>query len=264
MTNPAYLQAVADQLHPSRLQTYAQASSTSLADQLALYRWNLTLSAAFQEVLSVTEVALRNAIDANLRRWNATQQRSDGSSYPEEWLLAPARPLASYTAQMRGTAKKYAEDARAARPATHSRKNALISHDDMLAQLSFGALVKLLPNAGPAAPSATQTPPSHVAASPSTSNVPSTADVTKAIIWQLARPGDFPYRTGDATGAVLVDRVSRLHSLRNRVAHMEPLLDVNVKARHTDVMRVLGAVSPELQNWCSGISRVKPVLQTRP
>ena len=54
------------------------------------------------------------------------------------------------------------------------------------------------------------------------------------------------------------------HALRNRVSHLEPLLTVNVSARHTDVLRVIAAVSPATRDWCAGMSRVKETNQRRP
>lgn len=64
-------------LHSVRLATYMDACHNDTVKALELYRWNLQLASAFQEVLSITEIVMRNAIDGALRTWNAhpDQQR---------------------------------------------------------------------------------------------------------------------------------------------------------------------------------------------
>lgn len=47
-----------------------------------------------------------------------------------------------------------------------------------------------------------------------------------------------------------------MHGLRNRVSHMEPLLGVNITARHNDALRILAAISPEVRDCCAGMSTV--------
>ena len=136
---------IARHLHVSRFGTYARAASGDMDLALRLYLWNLDLAAALHTCLSVTEVLLRNAMDAELRRWNATQVRREGGLFPEEWTLEPARPLNSLTTTARKRAWDNAVTARAARPRVHPRSFAPITHDDVLAQLTFGVFTRLLP-----------------------------------------------------------------------------------------------------------------------
>ncbi|QQZ19171.1 MULTISPECIES: hypothetical protein [Rhodococcus] len=37
---------------------------------------------------------------------------------------------------------------------------------------------------------------------------------------------------------------------------MEPLLGVNITARHNDALRILAAISPEVRDCCAGMSTV--------
>lgn len=243
MPKHATILAVNKHLHPVRLSTYTSRCGNDPYLALELYKWNLQLSAAFQQVLAVTEVALRNAIDEQLRTWNAAQPRRSepgsihvqrGGTYGQDWLIDAARPLNSLTRDSRKSARKHATEADGSRDAAHPRKGAPVTHDDILAQITFGVWPKLLP----------------------------TKDTTDAsfrgrqILWQQALRHAFPHNTNDPNGYIVADRASRLHALRNRVSHMEPLLGVNITARHNDALRLLAAISPEVRDWCAGMSTV--------
>jgi hypothetical protein len=235
MPKHATITAVNRYLHPVRLGTYTALCGNDPYRVLELYKWNLELAAAFQQVLAITEVALRNALDEQLQTWNAAQPQSlDGITHSRDWLVNPARPLNSLTRASRSKAKKHAEEADAGRDAAHPRKGTAITHDDMLAQITFGVWPKLLPTQD-------SSDPNHHG---------------RKILWQQALCHAFPYNINDPDGLIVASRAARLHSLRNRVSHMEPLFGVNVIARHNDALRLLGAINPHLRDWCSGLSRV--------
>ena len=62
-----------------------------------------------------------------------------------------------------------------------------------------------------------------------------------------------------------VDRpIGRLHGLRNRVAHHEPLLRYDIAGRVTDIGTVAGLLDPNLGRHLSATSRVTRVLVQRP
>ncbi|WP_405140414.1 hypothetical protein [Nocardia sp. NBC_01388] len=227
-----------------RLASYLIEAGNDPEAALALYHWNLQLSAAFQEVLAVTEVVVRNAIDTELRIWNPTRGRDHltGRAYPPEWTDLPAAPVAGIVAGPLTQARNYAKAAHSGRRPGHLRHGAPICHDDLLAQLSFGVWRKLLP---PTAP----------------------GKVGLQRLWGGALHAAFPHAptTGSVAPEVLVhDRIERLHGLRNRVAHMEPLLAVNVPARISDVFSLLGYISPPTRDWCAGLSRVTEINKARP
>ncbi|MGK2318307.1 hypothetical protein [Gordonia rhizosphera] len=226
-------------LHPSRMGIYNVRCNNDPRKALEVYRWNVQLGSAFQEVLAITEVILRNALDAELRRWNSTQPTTSGGNYSAEWLISAARPLNAMMKNAAKTAHKHAEEAEADRDPGHARKGAAITHDDLLAQLTFGTWPKLLPQPG--------TDPAET--------------TRRNILWNQALHNAFPH---ESNPKIIADRVRRLHKLRNRVAHMEPLLDLNVTARHRDALRLLGAISPAARDWCAGFSRVPEIARQRP
>lgn len=236
--------AVNQHLHPVRLSTYTSRCGNDPLQALELYKWNLQLSSAFQQVLAVTEVALRNAIDAQLRTWNATQPRRSPAvgMHSREWLSDPARPLNSMTSASRKTAEKHAQEAVDARHLAHPRQGAAVTHDDLLSQITFGVWTKTLP----------------------TGDHKDKNYRARRVLWTQALRHAFPHSVNDPDGYIVAGRASRLHGLRNRVSHMEPLLDVNVTARHNDALRLLGAISPEVRDWCSGMSRVIEVNRACP
>lgn len=127
---------------------------------------------------------------------------------------------------------------------SHPRRHADLTHDDLLAQMTFGTLRSLLPIA----------------------NTNATKYGAKKVLWHQAFVHAFPYLDTqfDPDGLILADRVDRLHLLRNRVAHMEPLLEVNVAARLTDAYTVLGLIHPDLRSFASGASRVRQVQAADP
>jgi hypothetical protein len=62
-----------------------------------------------------------------------------------------------------------------------------------------------------------------------------------------------------------VDRpISRLHLLRNRVVHNEPLLRTDQTARHDDVLELASRISPELRTHLGTTSRWLTVCGQRP
>lgn len=228
-------------LHPSRVETYARYAKGDNEKALQLYLWNLQLGSAFHSSLSIFEVVLRNAIDEKLREWNANQINLLGQYHSPDWLKDPAKPLNSLTKNARDQATQHAAKARTARASDHPRKDEDISHDDILAQLSFGAFVRLLP-------AFDETEKTYRA---------------RHVLWEESLSSIFISDTEELK-LIQVDRISRIHSLRNRVAHLEPLLGVNVRARHRDMIRVIGALEPEIQGWFSGVSNVMEVNTKRP
>lgn len=68
----------------------------------------------------------------------------------------------------------------------------------------------------------------------------------------------------DLDGYGAFGRADRLRSLRNRVAHAEPLLDVNPSHRLRDAGRLLASIDETLAGWVMGISRVAQVARQRP
>lgn len=227
-------------VHQSRLAPYRQCVGAGAGDHetLALYNWNIHLTAAIQELLGVVEVALRNAIDQQLRTWNQTHHGS------ADWLKHPGFPLdAFFPSAIRHNLSDQANKARARRAASHPRKRAAICHDDLLSQVMFGSWTYLLPQK--------REPDAGLKAQ-------------RKDLWDQALVNAFPNLREDRFGHGVGARVNRLHKLRNRVSHMENLLSVDVEQRHRDALQLVNAISPDVHDWLRASNRVLSVAALRP
>jgi hypothetical protein len=234
---------------PARLAPY-RAHTADLPGAIDLYQWNVVLSGAFQEERGLVEVFLRNAIDRQLRAWNAEQPPAFGTTYTADWIENPARPLWSVlnprqrsTGQRASafrTALARARKARDERGDSHPRHGAAVTHDDLVAQITFGTWNALLPRR---LPGGSMGPPAQ------------------RVIWDNALKNAFAYHPEPQVIKYWVDR---LHRQRNRVAHGEPLIDVDVLSNHRSAIRLLRAIEPSLGDWFAGNTRVPQVYRQRP
>jgi len=227
-------------LHRSRLDPYLEATHNDQRQALNLYKWNLQLSSAFQELLSVAEVVLRNAMDHELQAWN--KAKTGNSS----WLLfQPHETLRRLTHSKIQTAQDLANKAAGRRDAGHRNYGNAVSHDDVLSQVMFGMWKDLLPN--------------HVA----NANPNAQDNKNRVTIWNEALIQAFP-NTADPDGSTTFWLVFRLHGLRNRVSHMETLLGIDAQERAKDIFNLVGAINEPTRQWLTGINRIPSVLKSRP
>lgn len=231
---------IIDALHRSRMQSYLDAAHQNEKGALTLYRWHCDLTAAVQTVLGITEVVLRNAMDRRLQAWN--DARSVGT---QSWLLSePEAPLRSLSAGKRKEANDRAAKEFNARSVGHRRHGAPVSHDDVLAQVMFGLWKDLLPNHQPAAGNSTE-------------------NANRDRLWSEALVSAFP-NADDPNGETTFWRVAHVHQLRNRVSHMEPLLNIDVRDRVNDAFDLVRSIDHDVANWVSGGSRVSEILNQKP
>lgn len=238
MASSSSNQKVISALHLSRMQPYLEATHQNQKKALQLYRWNLELTAATQSVLGVMEVVLRNAMDQQMQEWNTLN--SGGAS----WLLEPpASPLRSLIADKRSSALSRARKESAARAAGHPRFGAEVTHDDVLAQIMFGLWKDLLPNHA-----------LNAGTNQSNDN--------RRRMWEECLEKAFP-NVQDPDGEETYWRVVRMHRLRNRVSHMEPLLNLNVEEQIKDAFRIVRSIDHDVANWVSGANKVPGILKSR-
>lgn len=239
--NAATRRKVIEALHRSRMQPYLDEAHQNDKNALTLYQWHSNLTAAaVQSVLGLTEVVLRNAMDRSLQQWNDTQ-----SGGTQSWLLGePEAPLRSLTAGKRKEAKQRAQKEFSARDTAHNRYGMPVSHDDVLAQVTFGLWKEVLPNHLPGAGANTE-------------------NENRRRIWVEALASAFP-NVVDPDGEVTFWRVAHVHQLRNRVSHMEPLLKLDVRDRIQDAFDLVRSIDSDVANWVSGGSQVAQILKQKP
>ncbi|MFI6427673.1 hypothetical protein [Promicromonospora sp. NPDC050880] len=225
--------AVAVLLSAPRLAPYLRAAAGNLRAALKLYQWNVEMSSAVYMMLHLVEVFLRNAIDAQLRAWNATQidPRTD-RPHSGDWLLDPSRLIERVVRR-----DEIDKATRRARLAVRDSATGLrpITHDDVLAQLMFGTWRFLLPGRDPG----------------------------RQLLWRDAIHGAFPGLRRPVRD--LVRDVDRLHRLRNRVAHLEPLLVVGVVSLQVKAARrVLREIDPAAEMWLVSHQQVSTMVAQQP
>ncbi|GAA2232011.1 Abi family protein [Promicromonospora sukumoe] len=226
--------AVATLLSAPRLAPYLRASGGNVRAALMLYQWNVEMSSAVYKMLHLVEVFLRNAMDAELRLWNATQiDPRTGRAHAAEWLLDPSR-LIERVVRRDEIDKATRRAALAVRDCSTGPR--AVTHDDILAQMMFGTWRFLLPSKDPG----------------------------RRFLWRSAISMAFPHL--DRPVADLVRDVDGLYRLRNRIAHLEPLLPGGavVKRHLRATRRVLEAVDPSAAQWLVSHQTVSNIIAEMP
>lgn len=216
-------------LSTPRFEVYLATAAGGRALALALYDWNTEVSSAFHQDLAHLEVGLRNAYDRALTAGDPPDAPS--------WVFTPYRYFPPIYRRAKNGARydanrqqrKNLEDA-----LDSARRNSGASQPapgKVIAELNFGFWRHL------------------------------TARHQDRTLW-------VPYlHTGFRRGTTRTQvdpPVTRLHKLRNRVAHHEPLLAADLEARHIDILTVAGLLSPPLRDHLVARSRVPAVLAERP
>ncbi len=62
----------------------------------------------------------------------------------------------------------------------------------------------------------------------------------------------------------IADRLTRLHDLRNRIAHHEPIHSRDLARDWQDILYIAEALSPDVRNWLVRTTRVPAILAGRP
>lgn len=231
---------IVDRLSAVRMQPFLDECDGNYKDALALYGWHTELSSAVKDVLALTEIFLRNAIDEELLAWNA---RNNG---PQSWLLEPpCRPLRSIVSGHRRKAIGRAQAAVDRRPSSHPRHGCAITHDDVLSHTTFGLWRAVLPNHHPDA------------------NHDEHINAGRQILWDEAIQSAFP-NVPDPDGSITYWNVWHCNDLRNKVAHMDSLLNVDVIAESRRAFELIDSIDHQLATWVTSRSQVSKVFNKRP
>jgi hypothetical protein len=81
-------------------------------------------------------------------------------------------------------------------------------------------------------------------------------------LWRPCLHKAFPHYSGLRRTAHEV--LTRLHDLRNRIAHHEPVHDRDLKALHDDLLTVISWICPVTRDWVEKHSTVPATLSRRP
>ena len=199
------------------------ASAHDLPGAIRLYDWNTAISGALHEDLGRLEVVFRNALDTALVR-HATAR-----NWPTTWYrrsqLFPGKP----------GRRPLAVVAEARQRATRGGLAEL--HGKVIAELPFGFWRYLCKGA------------------------------YLTSLWVPALAAAFPlHPTSNDARSVrhdVDDRIQRLHYLRNRIAHHEPIHQRDLRRDHEQLLELTGWICSDSHAWMVEVTRTAGVLGRR-
>ncbi|MBO0805086.1 MAG: hypothetical protein J2P25_18675 [Nocardiopsaceae bacterium] len=80
-------------------------------------------------------------------------------------------------------------------------------------------------------------------------------------LWRTCLYRSFP---GQGRRRAVHDKLARIHRLRNRIAHHEPIHNRPLESLHDDILLVAGWICPVTRTWIDRQSTVRQVLSQRP
>lgn len=224
---------------PVRLAPYLKEAGGDGARAAELYLWAGDLAGALHSTIAIVEVAVRNALDAPLAEWNTAQVGSIGRDWALRGCTAPLLYDLMGPKRLK-FARESAEKEAHRRPQGHPRRGVPVTNDDVVAQLMFGAWVTLV------AP-------------------PSGSPERQQRLWGEGLGTAFPGADSSDVGRVKVGRqLERIRKLRNRVAHHDNLLGVEVDHRLNDMLAILRSIDTRFPELAMARSRVRAVLREDP
>ena len=224
----------------ARLAPYLQEADGDDERARELYLWAADLAGALFSTIAFVEVGLRNAMDRKLRAWNDQQ----GIDYGEDWALRKGAAPLLYdlvTHKSLASAQNFASEQARLRPKTHPRRLAAVTHDDVVSHFMFGTWVYLI--------------------KPRVWDQPQQCQQ----LWQECLSAAFPYADPSDSGRErLGDQLDRVRKLRNRVAHHENLLSVDIRWRLRDMLGILALIDPKLPDLAMQRNRVRSLVRVDP
>lgn len=218
-------EVIADRLTRERLRSYLAATSGDIADALALYDWNTAIAGALHEDIGRVEIITRNALDHALTDYGQRQ------AWPTPWYQRQALFAGRHGQQA-------LKDIATARDRATRRGRTAEVHGKVIAELTFGFWRYLC-----TAPYLTS-------------------------LWVPTLTAAFPNHpaAGDprCVRSDVDDRMQRVHFLRNRVAHHEPIHNRDLLRDRTGMAELVGWIDNDCATWADTASRIDAVLQTRP
>ena len=215
---------IARRLTRERLRSYLASTGGDVEQTIALYDWNAQVGGDLHEDIGRLEVVFRNAIDETLVAYGTAQQ------WPTVWYgrgqIFPGRHGA-----------RALDDIKVARGRA-TRRGLPEVHGKVVAELSFGFWRFLC------------TKPYLTS------------------LWVPALADAFPNHPdhGDprAVRQGVDDRIQRVHFLRNRVAHHEPVHHRDLRRDLDSIAELADWISTDARDWIVGASRGADVISRRP
>ena len=216
---------VAKRLTDDRLGSYLSASCGDLEAAIRLYDWGVAVASAMYADLARLEIVFRNAVDEALGRLGA--ERGWRQPWYQQGHLFKGQK-----------AKKVRESIAAAIDRGTPKGKSVPMHGQVISELSFGFWRYLC------------------------------RPTFATSVWVPAVAAVFPEHP-DAPDphrvrAGVEDRVQRLHFLRNRIAHHEPIHERNLQRDREQLLELVHWICPHCYAWVVANSGSEKVLSARP
>ena len=215
---------IASRLTHDRLGSYLATTGHDLDAALSLYDWNIRVSGSFHEDIGRIEVVFRNTIDAALVAYGSSRQ------WPTVWY----RRSQLFPGKHGDRTRKIILSAQT-RAREHRGKEV---HGRVVTELGFGFWRFLC------------------------------TDSYLTSLWVPALAGALPRHPQAGNPRVVradvEDRVQRLHFLRNRIAHHEPIHQRDLRRDRNGLIELAGWICTDTQTWITNESRTAVVLSARP
>ncbi|MDO4911564.1 MAG: Abi family protein [Corynebacterium sp.] len=221
-------------LSAPRWQTYINAAHQDPHLALELYEWSVELAGALMHDIAHFEIALRNRFCA------AIESNWDGQQH---WLLDPKSPVRKENQRL-----TFIEKAQSKQAVDLNARN----------RQRIDEVIRRLPSANP-------TPDSIIAELPLGFWKHMTARGQEQNLWIPYIYYAFPRGTSRSN---VFEALSHINTLRNRVAHHEPLVSEASAQQIAQCQKLirdlLGMLLPELAEYISRTSKVKKLMDERP
>ncbi len=226
MNNPA-LDEPDRWISRSRYLPYLRAANQDRGAAERLYRWNIDISNALFADIQHLEVCVRNMVDTVMREYEVAPRVR--TSPPAGWWFNNEAYVSRFACELARREMERLKD---------SRQPQLV-RDRVLAALSFGYWTELFGD-------------------------------TYETLWRNALHRAF----GNAAGPLkqqlgiqrkdVAQRLDRIRKVRNRIAHHEPIHQLDLADVHSDILTLLRWISSDLESWVQQGSRVAETLLARP
>lgn len=220
------------------------------------YQWQMRAQQGLLKPISVTEVTVRNAIDAAIQGWWQEQgfkgdwtDRATECPYPLS-VFAHVDGWKSRAAHRMGCR---VED---------------VQHDDIIAHIGLGTWRNMVGNPTAVSNSKPKGMERDVSWEAARQN-----DIRCAELWKAILVKAFPNiphskreRGGMSPRGYIGVSLSRISNLRNRICHWDNMLSVNVSERYADCKQIVEAIDSDLVLWVSSLcdDEIAMISESRP
>lgn len=228
---PPVRDEMVQKLSTPRLNTYTAERGGDIAEGLDLYRWNLDTSMVFFESIHYFEVALRNTIDGAMTRWMNREYVARGGGKAPHWLsTSDDQLLGMEPIRFSGVSGRSIKIVLQAEKMARKR-HADVQPGHIVSQLTLGFWTFHLRGAG------------------------------HGSLWAKAVKSSLPSSTRHAELSSGCDKVV---DLRNRIAHHEPIFNMDLAGEYENLIHTSTLLSEYLGWWIDSSSRVDSVLRAHP